>query len=269
MPKRIVLSLLTVILMSLAVEPVKVAAQTTDDPILYACYIPMVGVVYRVKAPGLPTGCLSRNHVEFHWNAQGIKGDRGDSGPAGNLALAGQSCPVGSFVTGFNSQGGLVCNNSGGGGDVPPPPTSSAIDGVWSFSPAVSMVCTDAILNGGFTISSMRVTASSGRFLAEIFGVASFNGFSDQRTFATVDLGAVPSTLTFPFDVSGSRSQSLPSPFTGTINFAFNGAFTSSTSANGTLDMSVTGKITLSIGGVPISADLNCAPVSATIAAGR
>jgi len=268
MSKRLLWSCAAGLAMLLTLNPAHGSAQTTDDQMISACYIPLVGVVYRIKAPGLPTACLGRTHVEFHWNAQGPKGDRGDPGPAGNLALAGQSCAQGSFVTGFNSQGGLVCSNSAGG-EVPPTPTASAIEGVWTFSPAVSMVCTNAPFSGGFTISSMRVTTSSGRLSAEISGLASFAGFSQQRTFATVDLGAVPSTLTFPLAVSGSRSESLPSPFTGTINFAFNGAFTSSTSANGSLDMSVSGKITLLASGVPLSADLNCAPVSVSITAGR
>jgi hypothetical protein len=266
MSKRLLWSCAAALAMLLTLNPAHGSAQTTDGQVIYACYIPLVGVVYRIKAPGLPTACLFRTHVEFHWNAQGAKGDRGDPGPAGNLALAGQSCPQGSFVTGFSSQGGLVCSNSGGGEG---PPTPSAIEGVWTFSPAVSMVCTNAPFSGGFTINSMRVTTSSGRLSAEISGLASFEGFSQQRTFATVDLGAVPSTLTFPLAVSGTRSESLPSPFTGSINFAFNGAFTNSTSANGSLDMSVSGKITLATGGVPLSVDLNCAPVSASITAAR
>ncbi|MEA2706776.1 MAG: hypothetical protein QOH22_1564, partial [Gemmatimonadaceae bacterium] len=90
MTKRILWSCTTALSLLLAIEPAEVSAQTTGDQVLHACYIPLVGVVYRIKAPGLPNACLARSHVEFSWNTQGPKGDRGDAGPAGNLALAGQ-----------------------------------------------------------------------------------------------------------------------------------------------------------------------------------
>ena len=59
---------------------------------------------------------------------QGDKGDTGTQGPQGlpgpqgvpgNLALAGQSCPNGAFVTGFDASGNIICtfaNISGGTG---------------------------------------------------------------------------------------------------------------------------------------------------------
>src|SRR3954469_13793485 len=95
MTNRILCSLAAAMLAPLGLMPVPAIAQTTGDQVLYACYIPLVGVVYRIKEPGLPVACLGRNHVEFHWNAQGPRGERGEAGTPGNLLLAGQSCPTG------------------------------------------------------------------------------------------------------------------------------------------------------------------------------
>lgn len=39
----------------------------------------------------------------------GPPGPQGEQGPAGNLALAGQNCTQGQFVTGFDSYGNIVC----------------------------------------------------------------------------------------------------------------------------------------------------------------
>lgn len=49
--------------------PAVVAAQAPDPSLLYACYVPEVGAVYRIKAQGLPTGCVEPAHVEFSWPA--------------------------------------------------------------------------------------------------------------------------------------------------------------------------------------------------------
>ena len=39
----------------------------------------------------------------------GPEGPQGPQGPPGNLALAGQTCPQGQFVTGFDTSGNIVC----------------------------------------------------------------------------------------------------------------------------------------------------------------
>jgi len=92
-----------------------VRAQGSDAPkVLSACYQPSVGLVYRIREPGLPARCLGPHHVEFSWNAAGPKGDKGDKGDPGNLALAGRICPAGLFVTGFDASGGLICAGNPG-----------------------------------------------------------------------------------------------------------------------------------------------------------
>jgi hypothetical protein len=45
------------------------------------CYVPVVGALYRIKAPGLPAECLDPSHVEFAWTDAGDAIRVGD--PAG------------------------------------------------------------------------------------------------------------------------------------------------------------------------------------------
>jgi hypothetical protein len=50
----------------------------------------------------------------------GLPGEQGPQGEPGNLILAGQTCPAGEFVSGFDGDGNIVCGNGGGdpgGGD--------------------------------------------------------------------------------------------------------------------------------------------------------
>jgi hypothetical protein len=67
-----------------------VNAQTPQ--ILYACYVPETGLLYRIDPAGqvgLPAACFvdkkakTPAHVLFSWNAQGIQGAKGDPGAPG------------------------------------------------------------------------------------------------------------------------------------------------------------------------------------------
>jgi uncharacterized protein YjbI with pentapeptide repeats len=53
-----------------------------------------------------------------------LQGSAGTDGQDGNLALAGQSCPQGQFVTGFDHSGNIVCDGS----PPPPPPQDVGAD---------------------------------------------------------------------------------------------------------------------------------------------
>jgi hypothetical protein len=73
------------IVAALAIRPVELRAQTPAEPaLLYACYIPGLGVTYRIKEGNLPSACVSPKHVEFSWNQAGAKGDKGDKGDQGD-----------------------------------------------------------------------------------------------------------------------------------------------------------------------------------------
>ncbi len=78
--------------------------------VLFACYVPNSGVVYRVNPPGSPgqsadlkDACTGKKHVLFSWNevgpagpagadgADGDKGDKGDQGEKGDKGDPGVS----------------------------------------------------------------------------------------------------------------------------------------------------------------------------------
>ena len=77
-------------LLALPALPAAAAAQTTtttpDPNVLYACYVPNSGTVYRIRTTDTKQNCASATHVLFSFNQtgpQGPKGDKGDPGPQG------------------------------------------------------------------------------------------------------------------------------------------------------------------------------------------
>ena len=54
-----------------------------EEVVFTACYVPDVGVMYRIKAESLPEACTEDTHVEFSWNMEGPAGPRGPAGPQG------------------------------------------------------------------------------------------------------------------------------------------------------------------------------------------
>lgn len=68
-----------------AAQATQVMNSSSPAPkILYACYVPLTGSVYRIKEPGLKDTCTSLAHVLFQWtDADGMAGSPGPQGPAG------------------------------------------------------------------------------------------------------------------------------------------------------------------------------------------
>jgi hypothetical protein len=86
----------------LALAPAPAVAQQQQSQssasVLYACYVPGSGTVYRIKQPGLRTSCSAPNHIEFSWNEDGLAGPagpQGPAGPAGPQGPAGAAGPAG------------------------------------------------------------------------------------------------------------------------------------------------------------------------------
>lgn len=94
------------------------AAQGTPPKVFYACYVPGVGAVYRIKEPGLPQQCLTVKaplppHVQFSWTDGAPANDHGalngladDDHPQylltnGTLALGGALNAGGNKITGL------------------------------------------------------------------------------------------------------------------------------------------------------------------------
>lgn len=67
----------------------------TEEVVFTACYVPDVGVMYRIKAESLPEACTEDTHMEFSWNMEGPAGPTGPEGPAGPQGLTGPEGPTG------------------------------------------------------------------------------------------------------------------------------------------------------------------------------
>jgi len=102
----------------LAMPRVASAQVTTSAPaIIYACYVPVSGTVYRIKETDVRQACVSPQHVEFNWNQQGpigpqgpqgIQGIQGIAGPKGSTGATGATGPAGpTGATGPTGASGL------------------------------------------------------------------------------------------------------------------------------------------------------------------
>ncbi|HEX6630348.1 MAG TPA: hypothetical protein VF048_04620 [Gemmatimonadaceae bacterium] len=74
------LGLMAIGVVTLALGSAPAGAQTS---VLYGCYVPNSGTVYRIKGAGLPDECRSPQHVQFTWSLQGPVGPQGPAGPQG------------------------------------------------------------------------------------------------------------------------------------------------------------------------------------------
>jgi hypothetical protein len=91
-------------------QPQQAAVDSKQTDVLYACYVPPTGLVYRIKGPDLPTTCLSENHVEFSW----VDGSaRGPSQPL-VLAAASKGGPEGTVSSLNDLVGKLELRGAGG-----------------------------------------------------------------------------------------------------------------------------------------------------------
>jgi len=68
---------------------------TANGELLYACYVPESGTIYRIRIPSGRQSCASSSHVEFSWNNTGPAGPSGAAGPPGAAGPAGATGPQG------------------------------------------------------------------------------------------------------------------------------------------------------------------------------
>ena len=98
------LTLVALSALALLASSTPLAAQTTPSPeLLYACYVPLTGTVYRIKTHGTPAECTKpksvadrhQDHIQFVFNATGPmgpagpQGPQGEAGPKGDVGAAG------------------------------------------------------------------------------------------------------------------------------------------------------------------------------------
>jgi len=76
---RTALALIGTVALLSAANPARAQAPATPT-VLWACYVPLTGTVYRIApegVSGLRTDCSSTSHVKFNWNQQGPAGPGG------------------------------------------------------------------------------------------------------------------------------------------------------------------------------------------------
>jgi len=214
---------IAIIAMSLAITTPRVMRTQTPNPestVIYACYVPGSGLVYRVKETHLKPSCSAPGHVLFSWNAQG---PAGPPGPPGGGA-AGVLCPEGQFLRGFDDAGAPVC--------AEPSPSITVIAAASPMS-GVSplMVQFDCRVAGGdgvltfawnfgdgSTASSRMVTHTydAGEFVATCTvvdadgdqGIDGVNVRVDPDLFPNVSAAAAPGSGTSPLTVNFSCAVS-------------------------------------------------------------
>jgi hypothetical protein len=260
------------IVAALVIRPVDVRAQTPAEPaLLYACYIPGLGVTYRIKEGNLPTACVSPKHVEFSWNQAGAKGDKGDKGDRGepgasaDVDLAGKQCPIKYFITGITPSGDLICRDAAGVLYVPPPPPPpppppafdpSPYDGTWTVSPALTPQCIG---------SAASVVAS---YLGSLTGGTVKRTAVDELTFTPRLNGLVGGALRMPMVVPYREGTLVEVDVTvanfpwdvgdgsGTVAGRLVGSFTSTSAFAGSVSFAIKGDVR--VAGFPLPVDVDC-----------
>lgn len=96
--RRAPLALLAVAALAALAPEVRAQAPsvTVIDPnVIYACYVPMSGTVYRIRTADTREDCASKTHVLFWFNQTGPQGPQGPIGPAGPVGPAGPTGATG------------------------------------------------------------------------------------------------------------------------------------------------------------------------------
>jgi len=82
---------------------------TNAPALIYACYVPVSGTVYRIKETDVRQTCASPQHVEFNWNQQGPVGPQGPQGIQGIQGVQGVAGPTGATgATGATGPAGPI-----------------------------------------------------------------------------------------------------------------------------------------------------------------
>lgn len=146
----------------------------------------------------------------------GPTGPQGPQGPAGNLGLAGQQCPSGESVIGFDASGNIVCSGA-------PPAGCSNLTFTFSLDSSVAGAFSNASWPGGSATQtdpsnsacSVTVARPSGDVvlvgtLGDAWAVSSFAGYSNCFGTGGVNGDGVQNP-----DCSGLNDPSFPNVTAG------------------------------------------------------
>ncbi len=130
----------------------------------------------------------------------GVPGPPGPTGPPGVVGLAGQSCQSGSFLTGFDAAGNLVCAVIPPSPPVPPQASDTIL--LWHLDEGSGSTAGDASGNGrnGSVVSATWTTGRFGQ------GLSLAGGSAGSQYVVLADADALtPSALTVDLWIKPSR----------------------------------------------------------------
>jgi hypothetical protein len=178
--------------------------------VINGCYEKRIGILRVIDAEA-GKRCTSLE-AAISWNQQGpqglqgergLQGVRGPQGESGKLALAGQACPEGRFVTGFDSAGNVTCSGGGGGGGGAEPGALSVTPAGLNFGPVpVSQTSQQQLTVTNTGGSPIEVTSFSSAPRFSVSGSSSCGTLDAGSTcsiyvdFQPIALGTYVETLT-------------------------------------------------------------------------
>ena len=186
----------------IAIAP-DVQAQAPDPNIIWACYVPLSGTVYRIKTTDTKQECASKSHVMFWFNQTGPQGPQGPAGPAGPTGATGATgAPGATGATG---------------------PAGPAGEGATAYFKAL----TAELTNPGPGVLSLSLPAGHYTFVARVKIYNTTDG--DEDAAANCNIG-VPGQLTHTVtEINRVRAEAsfvvigavqAGSPFTAFLNCA-------------------------------------------------
>ena len=148
-----------------------------DPNVIYQCYVPGSGTVYRIKTSDTREVCASSSHIMYYFNQTGPQGPQGPAGPTGPQGPAGPAGPTG--PTGPAGPAGPT---------GPQGPAGPAGDASTAYFKATTA---DRYFKDG-TGLSLNLPAGAYTFIGRV----RYHNGSSEETDANCDIG-VPGSLAF------------------------------------------------------------------------
>jgi hypothetical protein len=188
------------------------APAVADPNIIYACYIPTSGTVYRIKTSDTREQCASSSHVMFFFNETGPRGPQGPAGPAGPVGPAG---PTG--ATGPQGPAGPTGPQgpAGSGGEA----STAYFKSVFGDGPPRTGIVTLNLPAGAYVFIA-RVGYDNSSFAGENGDIVCSIGVPGKLTHTETSQNDLLETGNASITINGVITAS--SPFTASLNCSGN-----------------------------------------------
>jgi hypothetical protein len=221
--RALAVSLALVAFVALARNANAQAPDPADPNVIWACYVPMSGTVYRVRTTDTKQDCAAKAHVLFWFNQTGPEGPQGPAGPEG---------PTG--PQGATGSAGPAGPSGPTGPTGPSGPTGPAGEGATAFFKALA-----SPVNAGPAVLALNLPAGAYMFIARVRlwsktftdVEAALNcsiGVPGQLAHTETDINRVLADGVASFVVVGAVTA--VSPFTAFLNCAGNAGVLEGTS---------------------------------------